>query len=191
MKRSFAIPCLFTIAVLILSGCKQFSEVKPTGARKIAGNLKVEPAIHWNSFSRNNNEVWTVDGTLLNALSFLTAIDDKKSLLAEGTPGEPPVFKKGMREGDIVDLYEATLIFRKFSQVQTTGLRPAEVSGKPAFRFDFSAFDPQGLAKRGTVLGVIDDDGRLNLVIYQAAKEHYYDLYIDKVEAIMASVELI
>ena len=96
-----------------------------------------------------------------------------------------------MQATDIVDFFEASLIFLKFSQEKITNLRPIEISGRTGYRFEFEAFDRNGMAKRGTVLAYVDDKDQLNMVIYSAAKLHYYDLYIDDVEKILSSIKII
>jgi len=157
----------------------------------IDDTTSVPRGLQWSGFSKENSEIWTVDGVPLEFLTFVTNVEDGQTILAEGISNDPPTFRQGMQAGDVVDLFEASLRALQYSQVKASGLRPAKASTQPAFRFDYSAFDGHGLAKRGTVLGIVDNGGRLNLVIYEGAKQHYFDLYIKSVEAILASVELI
>lgn len=40
--------------------------------------------------------------------------------------------------------------------------------GQDAFRFEYTAFNTNGLEKKGVVIGLIDDEKGLNLVVYEA-----------------------
>lgn len=79
MKRIFL--CCVLLAVT-LTGCVQFVVVEPKQRTTVQNVLTVEPQIAWNkanstgtpnpqaSESQMATEVWTVDGSLLHALSF-------------------------------------------------------------------------------------------------------------------------
>jgi hypothetical protein len=183
------IGCL--IAVSLLSGCMAYSEVPPAKKYEIGGVFRVEPATLWSAQKNGNSENWTVNGFGLDGITFITNVADGKPVAPTTQDDKAPTFRADMNASDVVDLYEAVLASRGFSQVETRNLRPYTISGNDAFRFDYSGFDGIGLAKRGTVIGLIDAEKGLNLVIYEGASEHYYDASLADAEKVLASLEKI
>lgn len=181
------------LAVALLAGCARYVAVDPGNSREIGGVFRVDPQISWSAFKEGNREVWTVDGSSLEAVTFLTKIKDGQALVpATGTQkGDAPAYREGMKAPDVVDLFRATLIWMEHSQIEMKNLRPMGIGEARGFRFDYSAFNGDGLAKQGIVVGLIDAKDGLNLIIYEAASEHYFDEYFDKAEAVLASARRI
>jgi hypothetical protein len=166
------IGCL--IAVSLLSGCMAYSEVPPAKKYEIGGVFRVEPATLWSAQKNGNSENWTVNGFGLDGITFITNVADGKPVAPTTQDDKAPTFRADMNAGD-----------------ETRNLRPYTISGNDAFRFDYSGFDGIGLAKRGTVIGLIDAEKGLNLVIYEGASEHYYDASLADAEKVLASLEKI
>lgn len=189
------IPAIAALVVLTLvAGCAGYVLVDGEKPREVGGVLRVDPQIDWSSIKNGNSETWTVDGAVLEAITFTYAIKDGDPLLPlrQGEKKEDvPTYRDGMRATDVVDLFEAQLIARRYSQIETRGLRPQDIGGASGFRFEFSAFNVKGLAKRGFVVGLIDPEQGLSLAIFEAAAEHYYDKYADEAEAVFTSMEKI
>ena len=184
-----------TVAVMmgLLAGCMHYAAIDPGKPREVGGVFRVDPGVMWSGIKSGRVEVWTINGQDLESISFLTAIKDDEPLLpvAGGKKKDTPTYRSGMRAPDVVDLFEATLISFDYSQIEARNLRPAEIGGTRGFRFEYDAFDGNGLAKRGIVLGLIGEEDGLNLIIYEAAAEHYYEHYVDEVEGMLNSIETI
>jgi hypothetical protein len=179
------------LALALLAGCTTYTLVPPAEKREVGGVFRVEPASSWSAMKSGNSEHWTVNGLGLEAISFVTKVADGKPLSPDIQGDKAPTFRTGMNATDVVDLYEAYLIARGYSQVEVSGLRPHVISGADAFRFEFSAFNPNGLAKQAIVIGLIDPEKGLNLVIYEAATQHYYEAYLADAEKVLDSLEKI
>lgn len=179
------------LAVSLLAGCVAYTAVEPAKKREIGGVFRVEPATSWSALKSGNSEHWTINGLSLEAISFVTNVADGKPVSPDIQGEKAPTFRAGMNATEVVDLYEAYLAERGYSQVEVRGLRPYAISGAEAFRFEFSAFNTNGLAKRAIVIGLIDPDKGLNLVIYEAAAEHYYEASLAAAEKVLASLEKI
>lgn len=187
-------PLKFTACVLALSlvaGCAAYREVPAAQKQEIGGVFRVEAASNWSALNTDRGEIWTVDGFGLERLAFITNVADGSPILSQNQGKEVPTFHKDMTATDVVDLYEAMLTSNGYSQIEVTNLRPHTISNQDAFRFDYSAFDSKGLAKRGMVVALIDGEKGLNLVLYEAAAEHYYETYRTDAEKVLGSLEKI
>jgi len=177
------------LAVALLAGCHTYSAVEPAKKQEVGGVFRVEAPVTWSALKDGNNQTWTINGFSLEAIRFITNVKDGDPIAPRTQNEEAPVFKAGMNASEVVDLYEAVLASRGFSQVQVHDLRPYVISGQDAFRFDYTAFDRNGLGMQGTVIGLIDAEKGLNLVAYEGAKEHYYGASLGVAEQVLASLE--
>lgn len=184
---------LFTglLALSLVAGCSALKEVPPAKKHEIGGVFRVEPGTAWNAQSTSRGEIWTVNGFGLERMAFITKVEDGKPLITHGRDEDTPTFRADMDATDVVNLYEALLTSNGYSQIQVTNLRPHSISGEDAFRFDYTAYSRTGLAKQGTVVGLIDAENGLNLAIYEAAIEHYYDASRAAAESVLRSLEKI
>jgi hypothetical protein len=189
MRSLQLIACV--LALGLVAGCAAYREIPPAKKQEIGGVFRVEPASSWSSRKTGQGEIWTVNGFGLERMAFITNVTDGSPLLSQNQGKDAPTFHKNMTATDVVDLYEAMLTSNGYSQIEVTNLRPHSVSGQDAFRFDYNAFDNKGLAKRGMVVALIDGDKGLNLVLYEAAAEHYYEAYRTDAESVLASLEKI
>jgi hypothetical protein len=182
---------LCVIAIGFVAGCTAYREVPPAKKQEIGGIFRVEPASSWSALKTGRGEIWTVDGFGLERLAFITNVADGSPLLSQSQSKEAPTFHKDMTATDVVDLYEAMLTSNGYSQIKVVNLRPHSISGQDAFRFDYSGFDDKGLAKRGMVVALIDAEKGLNLALYEAAEEHYFEAYKIDAEKVLGSLEKI
>jgi len=72
---------------------------------------------------------------------------------------------------------------------RTLGIQPRAFLGQPGFQFDYEHLDGDELWRKGRVVGAIVN-GRLYLVLFDAARSHYYNAVLPDFEAIVASAEL-
>ena len=72
---------------------------------------------------------------------------------------------------------------------RTLGIQPRPFLGQPGFQFDYEHLDGDELWRKGRVVGAVIN-GRLYLVLFDAARSHYYNAVLPDFEAIVASAEL-
>jgi hypothetical protein len=183
--------CTGLLALALLAGCTALKEVPPAKKHEIGGVFRVEPGSAWSAQKTGRGEIWTVNGFGLERMAFITNVADGKPLLTHTQDEDAPTFRADMNATDVVNLYEALLTSNGYSQIQVSNLRPHTISGQDAFRFDYTAFSRTGLAKQGMVVGLIDPDKGLNLAVYEAASEHYFEASRAAAEGVLASLEKI
>lgn len=190
MKKSFSIPGICLLFVFLLGGCAQYSLVK-AGSRTNVGNVfSVDPQIDWSMYSRNDILLWTVDGPILEKVYFFPGIEHGKPLLNAANDKKMPVFASTMTPIEVMDLVEATLARLKALAIKKENLKPAPFGKHEGFRFTFSYVSEDGLNYKGFAAGTIKDQ-KLFLIMYTGTNLFYFDKYVEKVEKIVNSVEII
>jgi hypothetical protein len=180
---------LAPLAVLAwLGGCGAYGSIG-LERREIAEYYSVAPQIRWNRFSQGDIEVWTVDGPLLDSLQFSSAIEEGDALYDIAGREELPLFRADMSEGEVMEFVVDSFASAGLQKVEAGGLAPASFGSRPGFRFDLAYQSAEGLDKLGTVLGMLAD-GRLYLIIYTGAAQHYFPMHKPTVEAVLASIQI-
>ena len=170
-----------------LSSCGTYELVEPS-RQSIADRFSVTTPIAWNRSVTPQGQSWTANGPFLDLVSFFAGLRDGEALLpSSDTAAPPPRFKSGMREEDIMGLVVDSLIHEGFRMVKGGNLRPARFGSLRGFRFDVVYRSKDGLAYAGNVIGA-KNRGELHLIIYTAAREHYYLAYRKHVERVFSSV---
>ena len=195
-------------ALLALSACGSNYKLVDSDRRAIGKAYSVEPQITWSTFSvtvpagdemkernvttGNQYQIWTVDGTKLQALYLYQGLGEGAALF----PGqglekqEFPTFRSDMRAPEIVEFVEDSIGRLGNTQVTAQNLRPAAFGSLPGFRFELTYLSPTGLERESTALGVVNA-GVLYLILYDGASHYYYPKYRDQVERIFSSIQVI
>lgn len=192
MKRILA-----GVIILFVTGCAQYSLVGP-GSQEVGGVLLIDTPIAWNRIPAalapsKRAEVWTVDGTLLDSITFYTGIKDGEPLTRrkkapDGT--EFAVFKSDMLPNEIIEIVESTMVKVSGTPlIETYNLRPVTFAGGPGFQFEYTFVSADEVERRGFAMGAVRD-GELYLVLYLAARIHYYEAYLADVQRILESAHL-
>jgi hypothetical protein len=193
MKPLFCILC----ACLMLSGCVAFQAVEASKPFKVSNDITVDPQIDWArpgdlaAINTGGGTLWTVDGLGLDEMRFLTDIAQGKPLLRVSGVDTTNLghYESAMLPDDVMDLLAATLGKAGNQQVRAANLRPAPFGSAPGFRFDFGYLTKDGLQMKGTAL-MAQRNKKLDLIIFVAPSEYYYDHYAPIVDRIFASVKL-
>lgn len=72
---------------------------------------------------------------------------------------------------------------------RTLAVEPRPFLGTNGFQFDYEHLDDDELWRKGRVVGAVVN-GELYLVMFDAARSHYYDAALPDFEAVVASAEL-
>jgi hypothetical protein len=177
-----------------LAGWKIIPKGVPVAVAK--NKMTVTPADDWNRWSSrpsNKGEIWTLDGTRLNELSFFAQIASGEALYYERDEKNLPLpkFKSDMLPIDLVALFEATnRIVLQTSLFEVVNVEPAKISGKDAVRFSYN-YVVQGdeLVRNGEVVAA-NIGGKLYMVNFVAPSIHYFERDVPKFRALVNSIKI-
>ena len=158
----------------------------------VGNNVTVDPQIRWaNPFGPGiSTTVWTVDGFGLNDLRFLMGIKPGNPLvrIAGVEPADVGAYAATMLPNDVMDLLASTLGKAGLQQIRTDGLRPAQFGAVQGFRFELDYLRKSGLQMKAMVLAAQRGE-TLDLIMFSAPAEYYFDRYAPTVEQVFSSVK--
>lgn len=176
---------------LTMSGCKAYTLAPAGQPLVVASTFNATPKINWSRLQNDQAEIWTVNGPLLEKLTFMSAIADGSPLSTDNfgifnqgpatIEGKPPAFRKDMVSIEIAELVKETYTRKGYQNFTIANLKPDRFADNDGARFDFTFMTKDGLDKEGLAVAAVIDD-KLYLAIYTGAKEHYFAKYKDTVE---------
>lgn len=162
------------------------------------GNMAVTPPRPWNRaphsifFDLSEVEDWTQNGLYLDGISLVTDLKDKKALIRQyrRDDRQVPVFRSDMTAPEIAAMVESLYRIRGGAvDFKTTSLTPRTFMGYPGFQQDYEHLDGDEVRRKGRVVGAVIG-GRLYMVMFDAARMHFFDASIGDFEAIVNSARL-
>lgn len=162
------------------------------------GSVLVAPPRPWNKQRRlffdslRWVEDWTLNGPLLDSMMFVTALPDRRRLVQQrGTEErQVPRFRSDMLAPEIASMLESAYRVRGGAvEFETLGLQPRQFLGHPGFQFDFEHLDTDEVRRRGRAVGAVIN-GRLYLVMLDAARSHYFQNALADFEAVVTNARL-
>ena len=195
-------------AALSLSACSSlgagdygFSEYSLVRAGQVSvgdGSMAVITPRPWNRhrpiFFEDIRQVedWTQNGPLLDGMSFVTGLKNGKSLIRQrhSASQQVPLFRSNMTPPEIAAMIESLYRVRGGAvDFRTLSLEPHPFLGTSGFQLDYEHLDDDELWRRGRAVGAVID-GRLYMIVLDAAKSHYFDAALPDFEAVDASARL-
>jgi hypothetical protein len=179
-------------------GFSSYSLVRVHRERVGDGSLSVAPARPWNRHRAilfedvRQVEDWTLNGPLLDGMSFVTGLKSGKSLIRQRrtTSQQVPQFRSNMTPPEIAAMIESLYRVRGGAvDFRTLSLQPRPFLGQNGFQLDYEHLDEDELWRRGRVVGAVVN-GELYLILLDAAKSHYWDATLPDFEAVVASAQL-
>lgn len=162
------------------------------------GSMIVTPPRPWNEQRRfffdshRWVEDWTLNGPYLDGITFVTGLPDRKYLVEQRSSEERqvPMFRSDMLAPEIASMLESAFRVRAGAiDFRTLGLVPRTFMGYPGFQYDFEHLDSDELWRKGRAVGAVID-GRLYLILYDAARSHYYENALSDFELIVNGARL-
>ena len=204
MRRALSLAIL--APALALSACtgigggygESYALVRPHTRTVGNGSLEVTPRREWNRQRRlffddvRWVEDWTLNAPLLDDLTFISGLPDNKYLISTNTRDaqQVPRFHSDMTAPEIQAMLESAYRVRGGAvDFRTLSLQPRQFLGHPGFQLDYEHLDGDELWRKGRAVGAVVD-GRLYLIMLDAARSHYFPDEIDDFEAIAASARL-
>lgn len=162
-------------------GVYQLIRVKPTNVGN--GSLTVDPPRPWNKQRRflffdsvRWVEDWTLNGPYLDGITFVSGLPSGQYLIRQRKSDERqvPKFRSDMTAPEVTAMLETAFRVRGGAiEFKTLNLQPRQFLGQAGFQFDFEHLDGDELWRKGRAVGAVVD-GRLYLMLYDAARSHYY-----------------
>jgi len=163
------------------------------------GAMVVTPPRPWNEQRRfmrfdvvGQVEDWTLNGPYLDGITFISGLPNNRALVRQRSTEDRqvPPFRSNMTAPEITAMLETAFRVRGGAvEFKTLGLAPRNFLGYPGFQFDFEHLDSDELWRRGRAVGAVID-GRLYLMLYDAARAHYYANAINDFEVMANNARL-
>ena len=162
------------------------------------GSMQVTPPRPWNKQRRFFFddvmwvEDWTLNGPLLDNMMFIAGLPDRKALVRQRSTDnqQVPMFRSNMTAPEIVSMLESAYRVRGGAvDFKTLALAPRSFVGQSGFQLDFEYLAGDELWRRGRAVGAVVN-GRLYLILLDAARMHYYADTIRDFEAVVGSARL-
>ncbi|MCY7339702.1 MAG: hypothetical protein LH465_07095 [Sphingomonas bacterium] len=159
------------------------------------GSLRVTPPREWNRqrgqlfIDIREVEDWTQNGPYLDGISYVTGLKSGDTLVRQTRRDDRqvPKFRANMTAPEITAMLESLFRVRGGTiDFKTLGLAPRPFLGQNGFQFDFEHLDSDEVWRRGRAVGA-NVDGRLYLVLLDAARAHYFNASLADFEAITNS----
>lgn len=196
---------LFVATTFLVSACTGvggggfgnggYSLIRVKEVRVGDDSLAVTPLREWNKISASlftdirTVEDWTQNGPYLDGISFVTGLKDGKALVYQRSRDDRqvPKFRSNMTPPEIAAVIESLFRVRGGAvEFTTTSLAPRPFLGANGFQYDFEHLDSDEVRRKGRAVGAVID-GRLYLILFDAARSHYYSALLPDFEAIVNS----
>jgi hypothetical protein len=197
-----------SIAACALAACSSiggesfgYSDYAPVNVHRVSvgnGNLSVVPPRPWNRHRAilfedvPAVEDWTQNGPLLDGITFITGLKSGRAMIRQRHTADQqvPVFRADMTPPEIAAMLESLYRVRGDAvDFRTLSIEPRQFLGTNGFQFDYEHLDSDELWRKGRAVGAVID-GQLYLILFDAARSHYYDAGLPDFEAVVASARL-
>jgi hypothetical protein len=137
-------------------------------------------------------EDWTQNGPYLDGISFVSGLKSGAYLVRQSKRADQqvPKFRSDMTPPEIAAMLESLYRVRGGAiEFHTLSLQPRPFLGANGFQLDYEHLDGDELWRKGRAVGAVID-GHLYLILFDAARSHYYGTILPDFESIVASAEL-
>ena len=196
-------------ASLALTGCSSlggegygFGGYSLIRARDVSvgdGSMAVTPPREWNRVSTvwaiddiRVVEDWTLNGPYLDSMSFVTGLKGGRYIIRQNKRDaqQVPKFRSDMTAPEVTAMLESFYRVKAGTiDLRTLSLKPRTLMGYPGFQWDYDHLDQDEVWRRGRAVGAVIG-GRLYLVLFDAARMHYFDNAAADFEAVVNSARL-
>ena len=163
------------------------------------GGMSVVAPRPWNERRRSilfddvrEVEDWTLNGPILDGISFVTGMKSGRYLIRQRKSADQqvPKFRSDMTPPEIAAMIESLYRVRGGAvDFRTLSLQPRPFLGANGFQLEYEHLDGDELWRKGRVVGAVID-GRLYMILLDAARSHYYNATLPDFEAIVASAQI-
>lgn len=177
---------------LILTGCAEIIRLAEPGRIRAGRSYSFEIDRDWVRIPARLDETvlidsLTIDGPLLNRVYFTGGLKSGRAFVSAQSAARPaPVFQSAMSEAELAEFVADSLFALGVRDVRLEAAGPARLAGAPGMRAMYTGARESGLRVRAMALGAIYED-RLDLIVFIAPQEHYFEAYSGHVEHMFAT----
>jgi hypothetical protein len=178
-------------------GFSDYGLVRVTRVKVGDGQMSVVAPRPYNRHRRvlfsdvNDVEDWTLNGPILDGISFVSGMKNNRELIRQRRTAsqQVPRFRSDMTPPEIAAMLESLYRVKGGAvDLKTLSLQPRQFLGANGFQWDYEHLDQDELWRRGRAVGAVID-GKLYLILIDAARSHYYEAELPDFEAIVASAQ--
>ena len=170
---------LLSIAFPTLSSANDYRKQGKT-VSVAKSDMRVTPPQDWNKLDARPGrraETWTLDGELLNDVTFFGGIAHGKPLVKERDKKRAPLpkFEKSTLLVEVPELLEGT--YRAYKQIglfDLTSIEPGRFLDRDGVHFSYEYVDKDGLTRKGEARATVVDE-ELFMVTFDAPRLYYFD----------------
>jgi len=160
-------------------------------------SLSVVPPRPWNRHRSilwadvGDVEDWTLNGPYLDGISFVSGLKSGRYLVRQSKRADQqvPKFRRDMTPPEIVAMLESLYRVKGGTvEFRTLSLQPRPFLSTNGFQLDYEHLDGDELWRKGRAVGAVIND-QLYLILYDAARSHYYAAALPDFESIVASAQ--
>ena len=132
---------------------------------------------------------WTLNGPILDEISFVSGLKDNRALIRQrwSANQQVPRFRSNMTPPEIATMLESLFRVRGGAvDFRTLSLQPRPFLGTNGFQLDYEHLDGDEVWRKGRAVGAVVN-GRLYMILLDAAKSHYFATTLPDFEALVAS----
>jgi hypothetical protein len=129
---------------------------------------------------------------LLDGITFITGLKSGHYMIRQRRTADQqvPKFRAEMTPPEIAAMLESLYRVRGGAvDFRTLSLQPRQFLGANGFQLDYEHLDDDELWRKGRAVGAVIND-QLYLILYDAARSHYYEAALPDFEAIVTSAQL-
>ena len=180
-------------------GYSGYSLVRVKEVRVGNDSMAVTPPREWNKIAGSlfvdihAVEDWTQNGPYLDGISFVTGLKDGKALVYQRRRDDRqvPKFRSNMTPPEIAAMIESLFRVRGGAvDFKTLSMTPRPFLGTNGFQFDYEHLDSDEVRRKGRAVAAVIN-GRLYMILFDAARSHYYNALLPDYEAIVHSARLV
>lgn len=177
----------------LLAACAGGGPLVRPGPQIVSGRLVIDAGMEWTRMSGYREQLWTMDGPLLNSLHLIPAVREREFIfLGERQTRRRPdgaFYRRGMRPDELRDLVVDGMRAAGAVNVTTSNLRPANFGGREGLRFEMAMDNEQGL-KYQAMAAAFEHERGLALALFYAPAEYYYPRDAARVSAMLDTLRL-
>jgi hypothetical protein len=161
------------------------------------GQMSVVPPRNYNRHRRilfsdvGDVEDWTLNGPILDGISFVSGMKNNRELVRQRRTADQqvPRFRSDMTAPEITAMLESLYRVKGGAvELRTVSLQPRQFLGANGFQWDYEHLDTDELWRKGRAVGAVID-GKLYMILMDAARSHYYEAQLPDFESIVASAQ--